>query len=109
MHSNLGEFEELVLLTVAKLYDDAYGVAIMENIDATTERTPTISAIHTVLSRLEKKELVESRLGGNTSARGGRRKRLFTVTEEGQNVLAHIRKLRNQLWDDIPEAAFNKK
>ena len=104
--TNLGELEELVLLIVASLYDDAYGNAIQKAIHEQCNRSISISTVHAVLLRLEKKGYLTSRYGGETPARGGRRKHLFTVTRAGQHVLSQARSLRNSLWDSIPKIAF---
>ncbi len=98
----LGEFEELVLLTVGAIGTKAYGVLVMQEIKEETGRLVNISAVHTSLRRLEDKGFVKSIMGGATSERGGRRKRFFTLTEGGINVLNHIRTLRNHMWDKIP-------
>ena len=102
----LGEFEEIVLLTVGVLYDDAYGVAIVEEIERQTERAVHISAVHSALHRLEEKGFVSSRMGGATQERGGRKKRLFAVSLAGQKALKEAKELRNQLWQRIPDIAF---
>lgn len=104
--SHLGEFEELVLLTVAALFDGAYGVAVQEDLRTRCHRKATLSTIHMVLHRLEDKGFLDSRLDGATNERGGRRKLLFRVTRSGQKVLAHARELRNNLWVAIPESTF---
>lgn len=104
--TNLGELEELVLLTVALLYDDAYGNAIQQSIKTQSQRSISISTVHAVLHRLEKKGYLKSRYGGVTPERGGRRKHLFTVTKAGHDVLVHARDLRNNLWNAIPKIAF---
>lgn len=105
--TNLGEFEELVLLVVAVLFDDAYGVAIQEELIQRCDRNATLSTIHVALHRLEEKGYLESRLDGATSERGGRRKLLFRVTKSGQRTLASAKEMRNELWRSIPKAAFN--
>lgn len=97
----LGEFEELVLLTVAVLHDNAYGVAIAEEIERQTGRSVSISAVHAALNRLEEKGMLHSRLGDATAERGGRRKRLFTVLSLGSYSLHSIRETRNRLWNAI--------
>ncbi|MFT6855322.1 MAG: PadR family transcriptional regulator PadR [Cyclobacteriaceae bacterium] len=106
--TQLGELEELVLLTVATLYDEAYGVAIMAEIESKANRKITISTVHAVLKRLEEKGFLDSRYDGATNARGGRRKHLFTVSTAGQKVLNLSRAIRNSLWEAIPDLAFNK-
>lgn len=107
--TNLGEFEELVLLTVGVLFDEAYGVAIQEDLRKRCNREATLSTIHVALHRLEEKGYLDSRLDGATAERGGRRKLLFRVTKSGQKVLAQSRDLRNELWKALPAAAFNFK
>jgi PadR family transcriptional regulator, regulatory protein PadR len=99
----LGEFEELVLLTVAAMNNDAYGAAITTDIAERTKRPVQVSAVHMTLYRLEEKRLLKSRLGGATSERGGRRKRLFTITPLGIKVLEDIRGIREQLWRLMPK------
>lgn len=105
--TQLGEFEEIVLLTIAALYDDAYSVAVLEEIERRMERSMSIGAIHRTMQRLEEKGLVKSRFGEATSERGGRRKRLFTATPAGERSLLEARAIRNELWADIPKGAFN--
>jgi PadR family transcriptional regulator, regulatory protein PadR len=104
--TNVGELEELIMLTVALLYDEAYGVAIMKEIKARCDRSITISTVHAALARLQSKGYVDSRYGEATSERGGRRKHLFRVTKEGQKVLEQAREQRNAIWGDIPKVAF---
>jgi PadR family transcriptional regulator, regulatory protein PadR len=106
---NLGEFEEVVLLVVALLYDQAYGVAITEELEQQTGRGASISAVHATLHRLQEKGLVNSHLGGATSERGGRRKRFFTVTPAGSKALHEIKEMRQQLWNQIPPQALQWK
>ena len=105
--SHLGEFEELALLTVGALFDEAYGVAIMDDIANRTGRKVNISAVHEVLKRLDKKGFVKSRMGGATNERGGRRKRYFTLTQEGKLALDHSIGLRNELYNAIPKLVYN--
>ncbi len=104
--TQLGEFEEIVLLTVALLYDEAYSVAVLEEIERRLERPMSLGAVHRSLARLEEKGLVRSRFGEATAERGGRRKRLYTMTPAGEKALAEARRIRNELWDAIPQAAF---
>lgn len=104
--TQLGELEELILLTVASLYDEAYGVAIMKEIGERTNRKITISTVHAALKRLEQKGFCNSRYDGATPERGGRRKHLFRVTAAGQQALENARSIRNSLWDRIPKIAF---
>ena len=83
----LGEFEQIVLLAVLRVRDDAYGVAITEEIHRETRRDVTLASVYTTLARLEEKGFVTSSLGEPTAARGGRRKRYYTVTAAGRRAL----------------------
>ena len=104
--TNLGELEELVLLTVGILYRKAYGVAVMDEIEKQTGRSLNISAIHAVLTRLEEKGFVKSEMSEPTSERGGRRKKVFLLTAAGRKALEEANELRNQLFKQIPKIAF---
>ncbi len=104
--TQLGEFEEIVLLAIALLYNDAYSVAVVEELSSRLERPMSLGVVHRTMQRLEEKGLVQSRFGEATAERGGRRKRLFTVTVAGEQALREARRIRNALWDGIPEAAF---
>ena len=106
--TNLGEFQELVMLTVGMLYDDAYGVSIKDEIEKQSGRKVTLSTIHAALNRLEDKGYLNSRMGGATEERGGRPKRLFRVTAYGKQVLEESREMRNRMWDMIPRIAWNQ-
>jgi PadR family transcriptional regulator, regulatory protein PadR len=101
----LGELEELVLLMVALLNNEAYGVAITEELKKQAGREITISAAHAVLHRLEEKGFVRSRMGGASAERGGRRKRLFTITAYGRNVLSELRETREVIWELIAKTS----
>src|ERR1041385_4206276 len=102
----IGELEELVLLIVGILYRDAYGVAVMDEIEKQTGRRLNISAVHTVLKRLEEKGLLKSEMGDPTSERGGRRKRIFLLTAAGKRTLNEANEMRNQLFKKIPKVAL---
>lgn len=104
--TNLGEFEELVLLTVGILYDNAYSVAIQHELNRQTNRKVTISSVHAAVYRLEEKGLLNSRMGEMTSERGGKRKRLFTISKAGKEALETASELRNKMRNQIPEIAF---
>ena len=102
---HLGEFEEIVLLTVAILNGEGYGVSIVEEIETRLERNVSLGAIQTVLKRLEDKKLVRSAFGETTRIRGGKRKRYYTITAEGQRNLKNTKDQRSSLWDAIPKTA----
>jgi DNA-binding PadR family transcriptional regulator len=97
----LGELEELILLMVALLNKEAYGVSIAEELQRQAGRTITISAIHAVLHRLEEKGFVKSTMGGASAERGGRRKRLFRITAFGVNALEELRDTRVSIWKQL--------
>jgi PadR family transcriptional regulator, regulatory protein PadR len=103
---SLGEFEELVLLMVAALHDEAYGVAILENLEEKTEKNFNISAIHVVLKRMEDKGFVRSRFGGITDNRGGRRKKYYVITALGKRMLDNQYTLRVDIYKQIPKISF---
>jgi PadR family transcriptional regulator, regulatory protein PadR len=102
----LGEFEELVLLMVAALHDEAYGVSILENLEDELERKLNISAIHVALKRMEEKGYVKSRFGGITEDRGGRRKKYYVITALGKRMLDSQHELRNSIYKRIPKISF---
>ena len=106
--TQLGEFEELVLLTIAFLYDEAYSVAVVGELSRRVERPVILGVVHRTMQRLEEKGLVASRFGDATAERGGRRKRLFVVTPAGERALVEARRVRNELWAGIPKAAFGE-
>jgi DNA-binding PadR family transcriptional regulator len=102
----LGEFEEIVLLTVAILYEDAYGVSIRKDIEDRLQRKVSVSALQTALRRMEKKGYLNSSFGEATPERGGKRKRYFKVTPQGKKALENARLTREKLWEAIPNVAF---
>lgn len=104
---SLGEFEELVLLMVAALHDEAYGVSLLENLEEKLEKKLNISAIHVALKRMEDKGFVKSRFGGITEDRGGRRKKYYVITALGKRMLDEQYSLRNSIYKQIPKISFN--
>jgi len=98
----LGEFEEIVLLTVASLRENAYAVTVTQELETKTGRQVGFSSVHTTLQRLEEKAYLTSVMGGATAERGGRRKRFFTVTALGQKVLVEVKTVRDELWSTLP-------
>src|SRR5688572_27829011 len=104
--TNLGEFEELVLLTVAALIDEAYSVAICDELEKHTKRTVKLGVVHAVLNRLEEKGLIKSQLGEATKARGGKRKRFYHLTIPGKSALVRAKSMRDLLWDKIPSLVW---
>jgi len=98
----LGECEEIVLLMVALLGGKAYGVNITHEIIQQTNRSVRLNQVHASLHRLEDKGMIISEMGGSTPERGGRRKRIFTITAYGQQALYEIQAVRNNLWNLLP-------
>jgi PadR family transcriptional regulator PadR len=103
---SLGEFEELVLLLVAAQHSEAYGVTILEGLEENLGKKVNISAIHVALKRLEDKGFVQSRFGGITEERGGRRKKYYTITALGKKVLDAQYELRSSIYKQIPKISF---
>ncbi len=101
--SYLSEFEELILTVVGILGEEAYGNSIVEEIWTQLSRKVNLNSVHITLYRLEDKELVKSHYGGATSARGGRRKRLFTITNSGLKLIKRQQEQRQKLWSLIPK------
>ena len=106
--THLGEFEELVLLTIAALVNDAYSVAVCDELEKDSGRSVKLGVVHSVLNRLEEKGFVKSRLGEATKARGGKRKRYYDVTNTGKSALIRSKELRDQLWNRIPELVLKR-
>ena len=102
----LGELEELVLLTVGILHPDAYGVGVMDELEKQADRKVNISAIHAVLTRLEDKGFIKSKMGAPSQERGGRRKRIYLLTAAGKRALEEANELRSQLFNQIPKMAL---
>ena len=103
----IGELEELVLLAVGAMYEEAYAISILTLIRENAKRSVDVTAIHAVLRRLEKKGFVQSSMGGSTQERGGRRKRLFTLTQTGRQMLDDTMAVRVSLYDKLPKLAFH--
>ena len=102
--THLGEFEEIVLLIVAMLKGNAYGVSIAHHIAEQTTRSVRLNQVHVSLQRLEEKGMVDSKMGDPTPERGGRRKRIFTITAYGQQTLMEIQTVRANLWNLLPSS-----
>jgi DNA-binding PadR family transcriptional regulator len=102
----IGELEELILLAVGLLYPEAYGVAVMDELEARAGRRLNISAVHSVLTRLEEKGFLKSKMSDPTEERGGRRKRIFLMTAAGKRALDDANELRSQMYNQIPKMAL---
>ena len=106
MKEYLGEFEELVLTMAGILQEEAYGNAIVTEINERVGRKVNLSAVHVTLYRLEDKGYLTSTMGGKTKARGGRRKRIFTITNTGLAMLLSMKNTRVNLWKLIPQLNY---
>ena len=100
---NVGDFEQLVLLGVLQLADDAYGAAIRQEIHARSGRDVSINAVYTTLDRLEQKGLISSVIGEATPERGGRAKRHFRATSKGVRVVRDTQRSLIKLWKGLPQ------
>jgi PadR family transcriptional regulator PadR len=107
-YPSIGEFEELVLLVVAALHDEAYGVSIQESLAEKLLKNINISAVHVALKRMEDKGFVKSRFGGITEERGGRRKKYYVITALGKRILDSQYELRTELYKMIPKISFGR-
>lgn len=96
---SLGEFEQVVLLAILRLGDNAYGVTISAEITACTDREPAPGALYTTLDRLENKDLVTSRMGDPTPQRGGRAKRYFAVNSKGLAAITRTQQAYRRLLE----------
>lgn len=98
----LGAFEELVLLAVGVLQDNAYGVTIKSELEEQLKKQISLGALYAALQRLEEKGWVNSRVGGITEKQGGRRKQYYDITKAGIEALNEVRSMRNDLFDRLP-------
>jgi len=109
IETRLGEFEEVLLLLVGILNENAYAFKIAEEFQSQTGREVSIGAVHSTLDRLETKGFLTSRMGNATAERGGRRKRIFTITAIGKRTLKASYEFKVSLWKQYPDfaAKFN--
>ena len=105
----LGEFEEVVMLTVGILYNEAYGVSIKKEIETRLSRKVSVGALQTALRRLEQKGYLKSREGESTQERAGRPKRYFHITAYGKKAMEYTKSTREELWRAIPGVALDLK
>jgi DNA-binding PadR family transcriptional regulator len=106
--TRLGEFEEVILLLVGILKEDAYAFKIADEFQSQTGRVVSIGAVHSTLERLSKKGFLTSEMGNATAERGGRRKRIYTITAYGRNTLQTSRDFKVSLWKQFPDFAVGK-
>lgn len=107
--TKLGEFEELVLLTVAVLQENAYGVEIKRELEERMNQKLSVGSIQSALKRMEQKGFLTSEFGEATLKRGGKRKRIYSSTAFAHRVLSEIKDIRTSLWDAIPNFALEIK
>ncbi len=106
--SKLGDFEETILLIVGILDREAYAFKIADEFEAQTNRPVSIGAVHSALNRMADKGFLKSEMSEATAERGGRRKRIYTITGAGQRALEISRELKLSLWDQFPAFAEGK-
>ncbi len=104
----LGEFEEVVMLTVGILYKDAYGVSIKKEIESRLKRGVSVGALQTALKRLEDKGYLKSFDGEATEDRAGRPKKYFQITALGKKAMEYSKSTREELWNAIPKVAWDR-
>lgn len=105
----LGEFEEIVMLTVGILHGEAYGVSIKKEIESRAERKVSVGALQAALKRLEQKGYLKAHAGEDTQERAGRPKRYYIVTAQGKTALEYTRDLRNDLWAAMSQITLELK
>lgn len=105
----LGEFEEVVMLTVGVLYKEAYGVSIKKEIETRLSRGVSVGALQTALKRLEEKGYLKSFDGEATEERAGRPKKYFQITALGKKAMEYSKSTRDELWSAIPKVALDLK
>ncbi|MFC1662533.1 PadR family transcriptional regulator [Gemmatimonadota bacterium] len=98
---HLGEFEQLVLLAILRLGDEAYGMTVRRELEKTAERDATIGSVYGTLDRLERKGYVGSWRTDPDPVRGGHRRRFFRVTPEGQLALARVQRMMERMWEGV--------
>ena len=102
----LSRKEELLLLTIWKLKENAYGVPVREHVSKATGKYWSIGAVYDVLDRLTRSGLVTAVTGEPTAERGGKSKRFYRVTKLGYEALDEIKKIQESMWSDLPNPAY---
>lgn len=105
IETKLGDFEEVILLLVGILGKEAYAFKIAEEFETQTERSVSIGAVHSTLTRLGDKGFLESKMGDASAERGGRRKRIYEITASGKRALENSRDFKVSLWNQFPAFA----
>ena len=104
--THLGEFEEIVMLAIAALQKNAYGLAIKKELEEQAGRIISISAVHASCNRLETKGFLSAEFGEKSEGRGGKRKKIYKVSMSGQEALNDSYELRRRMWENVPKNAF---
>ncbi|MEL7120308.1 MAG: helix-turn-helix transcriptional regulator [Bacteroidota bacterium] len=105
--TKIGEFEELVLMAVIVLQEEAYGVEIKRELETRLNTRLSVGSIQSALKRMEDKSYLTSELGEATPKRGGKRKRIYAATQEGERVLQEMKAIREGLWASFPRPLIN--
>ena len=105
----LSRQEELLLLSIWKLKENAYGVTVRQHVSKTTAKYWSIGAIYDVLDRLNRKGLVTMVIGEPSKTRGGKKKRFYKITEAGFESLEEVRNLQMKTWAELPKPAVSEK
>jgi DNA-binding PadR family transcriptional regulator len=105
--TRLGDFEEVILLLVGILGEEAYAFKIAEEFESQTGRAVSIGSVHSTMDRLSTKGFLTSEMGQPSVGRGGRRKRIYTITASGQLALRNSKEFKMNLWDQYPALSFN--
>lgn len=100
--TNLGEFEELVLLTVIVLQERAYGVEVKRELEERLSKVLSVGSIQSALKRMEEKGFLTSVFGDATNKRGGKRKRIYSATAYAHRTLSELKGIRLSLWESMP-------
>lgn len=100
--TKIGEFEELVLMTVIVLQKEAYGVAIRKELQERLDNSVSVGSVQSALKRMEDKGFLDSEFGEATARRGGKRKRIYSATPAGKAVLVQMKDIRTGLWRSMP-------
>lgn len=104
MSDHLTDLEQLLLLATLRSGCGSYGAALQEDLRSNAERRVSLGTVYVTMGRLEERGLIASGLGEPTSSRGGKAKRIYTVTEAGRACLERSRAIMDRMWADLPAA-----
>ncbi len=106
--NRLGEFQELILMTIIVLQEEAYGVEIQRDLEARLGKSLSVGAIQTALKRMQENGFLTSKLGEASKKRGGKRKRIYSATPYAHQILHEMKEVRTQLWNAMPQIGTSK-